>query len=185
MTTPKLPPARKKKVADYLEPVSANVISQIFGVIPATTKERLVSCPYVTDGTTNIRKYHIKDAAQYMVRTAFSVDEFIAVMKRGELPDSLRKDFWDALLKQQKWEENASELWRTENVRAVMTNTFQTIKFTMQLWVDSLERQTALTEEQRKLISVMVDGLQQEVYTSLVDNASKGATEATISERPE
>ncbi len=178
-------PPKKTKVADFLEPVSANVIAQIFGVLPATVKERLADCPSVTDGTTAIRRYRIRDAAPYMVKTAFTADQFVAIMKRGELPDALRKDFWDAMLKQQKWEENAGELWRTETVREVMTDTFQTIKFTMQLWVDNLERTTILSEEQRAAIGVMVDGLQQEVYSSLVENAAKSRTLPTISERPD
>ena len=178
-------PVKKTKVADFLEPVSANSIAQIFGVRLDTVKERLADCPSVTDGKTAIRRYRVRDAAPYIVKTAFTADQFVGIMKRGELPDGLRKDFWDAMLKQQKWEENAGDLWRTSTVRDVMRDTFQTIKFTMQLWVDTLERQTSLSEEQRTALSAMVDGLQQEVYTSLVKKAAEGNTLPTSSERPD
>ena len=89
------------------------------------------------------------------------------------------------MLKQQKWEENAGDLWRTTQVRDALGDTFQTIKFTMQLWVDSLERQTTLTNDQREIIVAMVDALQNEVYTSLVEKSAEKSTRSTISERPE
>jgi hypothetical protein len=179
-----LAPADKLKVADYLAPVSANVIAQIFGMIPATAKERLSTCPSTTDGRSNIRKYLIKDAAEYLVAPAFTPAQFIGLMKRGELPNNLSKDFWDAQLKQQKWEENAGDLWRTTKVREALGDTFQTIKFTMQLWVDSLERQTSLSNEQREIIVTMVDALQTEVYDALVKKSAKTSTVSTIGERP-
>ena len=177
-------PVEKVKVADLLEPVSANVISQIFDQIPAVTKKRLTNCRSVTDGKTNIRKYHIRDAAKYMIDPAFTPEDFIEIMSKNKLPNAINKEFWDAMLKKQKWEENAGDLWRTSRVREALTDTFQTIKFTMQLWVDSLERQAAISNEQRVIIVTMVDALQLEVYTSLVEQAVNGETTATIDENP-
>ena len=103
-------------------------------------------------------------------------------MKPSDLPTAFQQSFWDAALKRQKWEENAGQLWRTEKVREVLGSTFQTIKFTVQLWADTLERQTGLSTDQRALLTKMVDSLQEEIYKALVTQAG---SQRTTSQRGE
>jgi hypothetical protein len=129
--------------------------------------------------------YSVKEAAAYLVTPAFSTADYLRAVKRGELPPALQQQIWDALLKRQKWEENAGQLWRTEKVREVLGSTFQTIKFTIQLWADTVEREVELTQDQRNAIIRMADALQKEIYDALVAQQSENATGSQLSELPE
>ena len=62
---------------------------------------------------------------------------------------------------------------------------FQTIKFTIQLWADTLERQTGLTESQRDLLNSLTDELQRQMFESLRDNAKETMTKPQLAELDE
>jgi hypothetical protein len=156
-------------------------LAQVFGMDPTTVKKRLADCPPLHRRKAGYT-YDLKVAAQYLVKPVFNTHEYLKSMKPSELPSQLQAAYWDAALKRQKWEENAGQLWRTEAVLAVLAEAFQTIKFTMQLWADNLERVTGLTDEQRDVLVKAVDGLQDELHTALVRNAKEKSTPALISE---
>lgn len=177
----------------YTDPTGKGVtvswLSQVFDIPVPVVKAKLKLCPPKTvrrRGEKMLSTYYdIKEAAAYLVTPAFSTADYLRAVKRGELPPALQQQIWDALLKRQKWEENAGQLWRTEKVREVLGGTFQTIKFTIQLWADTIERQTGLTPEQRAIVIQMADGLQAEIYESLVRQASEGSTGSQLDEMPE
>ena len=171
-------------VEDMMRGVTVSWLAQVFGMDPKTVKAKLADCPPL-----HRRKagyvYHLPTACQFLVKPALSPEHYIKNMKPADLPPALQQTFWDAALKKQKFEENAGQLWRTEKVREVLGSTFQTIKFTMQLWADTLERQTGLTNEQRLLLVAMVDGLQEEIYKALVAQAAEKKTGPQAAEVPE
>lgn len=169
--------------------VTVSWLSQVFELPVPVVKAKLKFCQPKTvrrRGEKMLSTYYdIKEAAAYLVTPAFSTAEYLRAVKRGELPPALQQQIWDALLKRQKWEENAGQLWRTEKVREVLGSTFQTIKFTIQLWADTVERQTELTPEQRDMIIRMADALQAEIYESLVRQSEQGSTGPQLDEMPE
>lgn len=171
-------------VEDMLQGVTVSWLAQVFGMDPKTVKQKLADCPPL-----HRRKagyvYHLATACRYLIPPAISADQYIKSMKPSDLPSAFQQSFWDAALKRQKWEENAGQLWRTEKVREVLGQTFQTIKFTVQLWADTLERQTGLTPDQRTLLTKLIDGLQEEIYKALVEQASARRTESLRGEMPE
>ena len=162
-------------VEDMMAGVTVSWLSQVFGMDPKTVKAKLADCPPL-----HRRKagyvYHLPTACRYLIPPAISADQYIKTMKPSDLPTAFQQSFWDAALKRQKWEENAGQLWRTDRVREVLGQTFQTIKFTVQLWADTLERQTGLSLEQRELLTQLVDGLQEEIYKGLVKQAAEKKT---------
>lgn len=162
-------------VEDMHQGVTVSWLAQVFGMDPKTVKQKLADCPPL-----HRRKagyvYSLPLACRYLIPPAISAEQYIKTMKPSDLPTAFQQSFWDAALKRQKWEENAGQLWRTERVREVLGQTFQTIKFTVQLWADTLERQTGLSQEQRALLTKMVDGLQEEIYKALVAQAANGRT---------
>ena len=177
-----MPPNPNMKTGALTDHVSAHMLGQIFSMHSVDVNRRLKQCPYVIPKGAKARKYLIRDAAGFLVEPSFDAEDFIAIMKRSELPNVINKEFWDAQLKKQKWEENAGDLWRTSRIRDAMKDMFQNMKFTMQLWVDSLSQQTKLTSEQRELLTDMVDGLQSEIYDTLVRDAETGDTPSTMGE---
>jgi len=164
-------------------------LAAVFGMDERTVKAKLKFCPVKRSrrrGRTMVSTfYSIKEAAAYLVTPAFSTADYLRAVKRCELPPALQQQIWDALLKRQKWEENAGQLWRTDKVREVLGTTFQTIKFTIQLWADTVEREVELTEEQRQVIIRLADGLQKEIYDALLTQAQENATGSQLSEMPE
>jgi len=177
----------------YADPLNRGVsvawLAHVFRMDQATVKRKLGNCPVKTkrrrgDKMTTVL-YDLPTAAPFLVTPAFSTAEYMRAVRRGDLPPALQQTIWDALLKRQKWEENAGQLWRTEKIRSVLGSTFQTIKFTMQLWTDTLERQVEITDEQREVVVGLVDALQADLYDALVDNMNSTETGPQLDEMDE
>lgn len=184
VTTARMRSGGGPMVEDMMAGVTVSWLAQVFGMDPKTVKAKLADCPPL-----HRRKagyvYHLPTACQYLVKPALSPEQYMRNMKPSDLPAAFQQSFWDAALKRQKWEENAGQLWRTEKVRQALGETFQTIKFQLQLWADTLERQTGLTDAQRKLLTTMVDTLQEEIYKGLVEQMSARQTGSQKSEMTE
>lgn len=169
-----------------LQGVTVSFLAQVFAMDPAKVKRLLVNCPIKSTrkrGTTQTQHlYDLSTAASYLVEPKISVEDVLAQIKREDLPPAINTAFWDAQLKRQKWEENAGQLWRTETIRSCIGGMFQTIKFTIQLWADTIERQKGLTEEQRDLLNEMTDKLQQDIFISLKENADNVMTGPQLAE---
>lgn len=174
----------------HLDPSKTGVteawLSQVFAMDQKTVQAKLRWCPVkrvVRRGRTmQTRYYDVKEAARFLVVPAMSTQDYMRELKRGQLPPALQQSVWDALLKRQTWEERAGQLWRTDKVREVLGSTFQTIKFTVQLWAETVERQKELSQPQRALIVEMSDSLLQDVYDALVKKAAGSSTGPQLSE---
>ena len=168
--------------------VSIAWLAQCFDLDVRTVKQRLRHCPARTRtqrGKDIVTLYDIKEASRYLVTPAFATSEYLRAVKRGDLHPALQQTIWDALLKRQKWEENAGDLWRTAKVREVLRLVFQNMKFTIQLWAATVEQQTELSRAQRDLIVEMADNLQAELYSKLVSELDGQATPSQLAEMDE
>ena len=161
--------------------VTATWLSQVFNMSPITVKKKLKNCPSI--GSTKAGfLYELPTAATFLVKPVFNVKEYLKTMKPEELPSKLQDRYWSALMRRIKYEEKASTLWRTEKVLFVLGEVFQTIKFSLQLWADTLDRATGLTTEQRDLLRGMVDGLQDDIYMKLRDFEKENRTPSVLGE---
>lgn len=169
--------------------VTESWLADVFEMDIKLVKARLKNCPtrrVRQRGKTFVTKYYdIKDAAAFLVTPVVSTADVLRELKRGQLPPALQQSVWDALLKRQTWEERAGQLWRTEKVREVLGTTFQSIKFTTQLWAETVERSSELSPAQREIIVNMSDALLSEIYEALVKRASEGGTGPQLSEMHE
>ena len=169
-----------------LQGVTVSFLAQVFKMDHQKIKRLLVNCPvkeYRKRGRTqNQNVYDLATAASYLVEPNISVEDVLSKIRREDLPPAINTAFWDAQLKRQKWEENAGQLWRTETIRASIGGMFQSMKFTIQLWADTIERQTGLTEEQREVLNEMTDALQADLFTALQDNAASQMTGPQLAE---
>lgn len=167
--------------ADMHAGVTTGWLARVFGMDPSTVKKRLADCPPLQRRKAGY-VYSLPQAAAYLVKPVFDVSEYLKTMRPSELPASLQKEYWDARLKRQRWEERAGELWRTDDVLDVLGEAFIAIKSSMQLWADNLERAVGLSDEQRRLLQGMVDGLQTELHAALVQMPKQRQTRSTASE---
>lgn len=167
-----------------VQAVSVGWLAKVFRMDPSDVKRRLADCPPVANKKSGY-VYSLPIAARYLVKPVFDVTTYLKNMKPSELPPVLQSAYWDALNKKQKWEENAGQLWRTERVIEVFGDTFKTIKNDMQLWPDTIERQTELTDAHRNILLKLIDSLQDELYQTLVKMAKQKQTPSTVSDNDE
>jgi hypothetical protein len=181
----KKPLPRTRAEAVSTGAVTATTLAQMFRMDRNLVTRRLTNCPSVPspDSRAN-RLYDIATAARYLVTPILTPEEFVRVASKVDLPPTLQAQFWDAMLKRQRYEEQAGALWPTNRVRDVLGNTFQTIKFTMQLWVDTIEREQAVAPQQRDALIRLVDSLQRDIYEALLSNAEKNATGPQLADLP-
>lgn len=166
--------------------VTVGFLAQVFGLNHSMVKRKLVNCPVKarrSRGTTQVQHlYDLKVAASYLVEARIDPEDIIKSLRKEDLPPSISTAYWDAQLKRQKWEEQAGMLWRTEMISGVIGSMFQTIKFTIQLWADTIERQAGLTEDQRELLNGLTDELQQQMFDSLRENAKERMSQPQLAE---
>ncbi len=168
-------------VADALHGVTVSWLSQVFNMDPATVKKRLRDCPPMHRRKTGFT-YDLKAACQYLVKPNFDIDQYMKTMKVSEMPTHLQEAYWSAMTKRQQWEEKAGQLWRTDAVLEVLGDVFQTIKFTMQLWPENIERSTGLSGDQRVMLVRMLDAMQQELHGKLVEMPKMKQTPPSLAE---
>ncbi|MDD3030298.1 MAG: DUF1441 family protein [Alphaproteobacteria bacterium] len=161
--------------------VTLTWLAQAFGVSLRTAKEKLRKCPH--SGVTKTGYlYDLREAAPYLIKPVMNVKEYLKSVRPEELPTKLQDKYWSALMRRIKYEERAGMLWRTEKVLFVLGEMFQTIKFSLQLWADNLERATGITPEQRTYLRDMVDGLQDEIYTKIKELEKESKTSHVLGE---
>lgn len=175
------PNGESYSAANIKQGVTVNWLASVFGKSNEWVRQRLVDCPPVSQHGKSFR-YDVKVAAEYLVDPKLDIETYLRQMKASDLPASLQKEIWDARLKRQKWEQQAGDLWHTQDVMAVLSSTFAIVKSTIQLWPDTVERQEGLTDEQRALLIHLGDTLQDEVYQGLLDAAKERNTKASIAD---
>jgi hypothetical protein len=114
--------------------------------------------------------YDIYDAAQVLVKPNVDLAEYIKTMRPNDVPPALQKQFWDGQLGRQKFEELAGNLWRTEKVQLAMADLLKIVRQQIQLMSDTVERETGLTEEQRKIIFGISDNVQDSLHKAVLNH---------------
>lgn len=113
--------------------------------------------------------YDISEAAGRLVKPSYSIEAFIKKMHHSELPPMLGKEFWNAQNARQKFEENAADLWRTADVVEAFAAVFSTLRMTLLLVSDSVERETSLSDRQRDIVKNQIDGAIDEMKKTITE----------------
>lgn len=129
--------------------------------------------------------YLIKDVAPYLVPPQGNIEETIKKMSPKDLPPALSKEFWSAQHARLKFEEDRGDLWRTSDIVELLSEVFKTLRMTILLTQDHLEKQSQLTERQREAIREMVDGLLNDLADALVDRFKNEAPRKFDYDSPE
>lgn len=166
----------------------ANVawLSAAFGMTRRTVLARLAGVKPLRYGARHAPIYAFADAAPRLITNTFSVQDIEDAIKRmrpQDMPPMLQAVFWDGQNKKAVWQRNAKQLWHTDDVLEVLADTFKTIRQTMQLWTDTIERAEKLNDQQTAFLRAQVDALQDEIYQRLVKSASRNST-YPLSETP-
>lgn len=119
--------------------------------------------------------YWIDEAAQRLVKPGYEVEDYLRKMHPSDMPPLLGKDFWNGQRARQAFEENEGDLWRTAEMVSVFAEAAQTMRTSMLLFSDALEREQELTEEQRAAVEGLIDGAIQDMQEALVERFSNYA----------
>jgi hypothetical protein len=79
------------------------------------------------------------------------------------------KDYWDAQLKKQKFEENAGDLWRTDKVIEVFAQVFKQFRESVVVFIDGLEHESGLPPETIASAKMFGDSLLTECRAKLLE----------------
>lgn len=165
--------------------VTTSWLMEAFRMDRVTVRKRLKGLPPIRNERGNVPIYDFKQAADLLATPKISVAEILKTLKPEDLPPGLQKDFWDALVKKQKYELQAKLLWRTEDVLDVFGDVFKHIKTSLQLFVSEVETKRGLTKEQRQLVIELVDALQTDIHDRLVEMPKKASTPSLIAHMPD
>lgn len=128
--------------------------------------------------------YKLNEVAPYLVKPLYDVETYIKRMHPNELPKMLSKEFWSGMKAKQDYELREGELWPTDQVEALMSESFKHLRMSLLLVTDSLERESTLTDHQRTRITEMIDGALNEMAQTLVeafgDRAKTEVKESTV-----
>lgn len=163
--------------------VSSHWLGTVFGMDPLTVKKKLGKAGVPVMGK---RKggnlYALKDAAQYLIKPRVDLQEYIKGLRPNDLPPMLNDAYWRAMIQRQKWEENAGDLWRTDDVLAVFGELAMSIKSQVSLWVEELDRVHGLSPDMRTQVTQMSDNLLQQIHEIMVEAPTRKRTVSSIYE---
>lgn len=117
----------------------------------------------------NATTFKIRDAAARLVRPGYSIEQYLHRMHPNELPVGLMKEFWAGQKSRQEYEIKAGDLWPTAQVIEFYAEAFKTARMTILLMPETIERETGVTDAQRKVLRRLTDGLIEEMREALVE----------------
>lgn len=114
--------------------------------------------------------YSIRDAAAYLVKPGYSIEQFIRQMHPNELPVGLMKEFWAGQKSRQSYEIQAGDLWPTAQVVEALGEAFKEARMEILLFPETVERETGVTDVQRQVLRRLSDGLIDNLRERLVEH---------------
>lgn len=119
----------------------------------------------------NTDVYHIRDAAAVLLRA--EEDEPAMVrrllkMHHSELPKTLSKEFWLAETHRQRFMVASGQLWPTTKIVEWLSDAYKTIRLSLMLMADTVDRQEALTNTQRQTVIQMIDATLNDAAERLI-----------------
>lgn len=148
-------------------------IATIFGVSGVEARNRCFGVR--PNGTRNgIKVYRIRDVAPRFVKVTEDAElvDRILRMKHTDLPKLLSKEYWNGKLAKQKYETLKGDLWSTTKILEYVGDAYKTVRLSLMLMVDAVERETTFTEIQRRLLVDMIDSTLEDTRERLQDGSN-------------
>jgi hypothetical protein len=156
---------------DTKRPVTQNFLALAFDMDSATVKKRLLRVkPVGYGGTTKQPRalYDFKEACSYLVEPKIDLDAYIRSIDPNKLPNHINKMYWEARRTRLRFELDAGQAWRSEDVLEVFGTVFMLIKDRVQLWSETMREAVKLSDEQFARFTQMTDDLQNSLHSELV-----------------
>ena len=152
--------------------VSVPQLRAIFNLKDEDVMRRLGDLPPVGTGRQNNPVYNLAQAAARIVRpriTPEAIDAYMRTANPANLPPMVSKHYWEGLRTRERYREEVDELWYTEDVMRLLSETFQTIRTTLVLLPDAMRGREDMTEAQFRFVQGVVDDTIEDLRVRLVD----------------
>lgn len=165
------PKPRDEVTSDLLATGEASMaqIAQLFRTDAKTLPRRLRRLKPVATRS-GVKVYSIRDAAGYLVKPGYSIEQYLRTMHPNELPVGLMKEFWAGQSSRQSFEMKAGDLWPTAQVVEALAEAFKQARMTILLFPETVERETGITDDQRIVLRRLSDGLIDDLREGLVEH---------------
>lgn len=155
------------RFADILKGASINQLSQLFELDRRTVTTRLRNTK-PSGERDGFKIYSVKEAAAILLER-YVYNDAGELVKNSKHKDEPEKDFWDAQLKKQKFEENAGDLWRTDKVVTMVSAILKQFRESMTVFMDQLEFESGLPPEAVAKAKMFSDNLLLSCRNSLLE----------------
>lgn len=143
-------------------------IAQLFETDAKTLPRRMKGI--IARGTRRGYKvYRIREAATRLVEPGYEIEDFIRQMSPQELPPLLQKEFWNGQRARLEYEKQLGNHWPTEEVVAAFGEMANTVRITLLLIADDVDREAGLTDGQRTIIRRIMDAAVTTLKNNLVE----------------
>jgi len=152
--------------------VSVPQLRAIFNLKDDDVMRRLGDLQPVGVGRMKNPLYNLAQAAARIVRpriTPEAIDAYMRTANPANLPPMVSKHYWESLRIRERYREEVGELWYTEDVMRLLSETFQTIRATLVLLPDTMRGREDMTEAQFRFVQRIVDDMIEDVRARLVD----------------
>ena len=164
---------------DIYTGVSVDWLCKVFRMSRTAVVTSLQNCPKIREGSNH---YDLATAAAYLVDPVKDLQSAMKKLKAEDLPQNLQEGFWNAQIKELKYQTLAGELWPTQSVLKVLGDAFKSIRSHTMLWADSVEEKGGLTPKQHSILMGLVDQLLSELHKALVAIDKKTTTRSKIAD---
>lgn len=172
---PDLPKARQAAGAKaarkqfMMEGVPVSLLADMFHTSRQNVRRKLADVKPIAyrDGNP---LYDIAHAAERLVKPKVDLAAYIKTLRPADVPVALQKQFWDAQNGRLKYMTDAEDLWHSVKVQMAIGDLFKLIRQRVQLLADTVERQTGLTDEQRRIIEGISDAMLEDLHDSIIEN---------------
>jgi len=117
--------------------------------------------------------WKLADVTPYLVKPRVDIETYIKNMNHNELPKHLTKEFWAGQRARQDYLLKEGDLWPTTQVVEKVSELMKLMSMSLKLLADTVDRQSELTEKQRKVILSIVDSTQTDLVRTVQEHFSK------------
>jgi len=155
---------------------SINQLGEIFRMKTPDIARRLGDLQPVGVGRQNNPLYELREAARRLIPmpiTPEMIDSYMRRVNGRDLPPILNKLYWEGKLSRDRYLERANELWFTEDVNRVASESFQSLRMSIMLIPDVLREEGDFNERQFKVVQRIVDDALEAARVRLVTDLRK------------
>jgi len=152
----------------------ANVteLAALFRMDRKDIRKRLEGLP-PTGKRENSDTWRIRDAAPKLIKFDESMTDLISQVlatHHTDLPKMLSKEFWYGQNQRLRYLRDVGDLWDTQAVVELASEVFKTLRLSLMLAADAVERETGLSVRQREIVENLMHEALNEAREKLVVN---------------